>query len=301
MIVADFLWRAFGDLFAVIEHGYPVAGVHDDLQDMLDDDHGQAEALFQRHHDPHDVVDIDRRQAGRGFIQKEEFRPHCDRPIQRQQPPLTDRHFRRRNMCKIRQPDQFQDVHHFVHDALLFRGNMSCAEEARESAVPNMAMVTDPQIVEHTHLGEHPEQLEGARHAGFRDPVRLPVSDVIAVKDDRACVYRVDSAQQVEECAFAGSVRTDDGAHFPLFKLEIHVLDRVETAKMLVQPCDLQQCVHQPSPSGRASTRSRFWAAVALRAATNRRETKYRSMMPPMPFGMKMTVPTITRPKSSSW
>src|SRR3990172_8599393 len=68
--------RSLGDLLAVIEDAHRAAGLHHDLQDVLDDDHGEAEALLQREHRVEHNLDIDGRQPGSRLVEHQELRSH---------------------------------------------------------------------------------------------------------------------------------------------------------------------------------------------------------------------------------
>ena len=83
MVVTHFFRAAVGDLDAVVEHGHSGACIHDHFQDVLDDNDGEAILLLELHHDAHDVIDVDRRQAGGRLVQQKEFRFHGNGPPHR--------------------------------------------------------------------------------------------------------------------------------------------------------------------------------------------------------------------------
>src|SRR3989338_1989494 len=76
VVFLDRCRRSFGDLLAVLEHAHRLARLHHDLQDVLDDDQGETEALLESKNRVEHDFDIDRRQAGCRLVEQKKIRPH---------------------------------------------------------------------------------------------------------------------------------------------------------------------------------------------------------------------------------
>src|SRR5512143_2563365 len=78
-IALDLLRRAFGDLFAVIQHDDPVRYGHDHLHVVFDDYDGNP-LLLALPDDSDGLVELRSIQTGAGFVQEEKFWPRGARP-----------------------------------------------------------------------------------------------------------------------------------------------------------------------------------------------------------------------------
>ncbi len=95
-----------------------------------------------------------------------------------------------------------------------------------------MAVTADQQIAEHGRVLEQLDVLEGAGDAEPRDAVGRHFGDVLVLEEDLARGRRVDARDQVEDRAFAGAVRSDDGEDLALLHRKGHRIDRFQAAEM---------------------------------------------------------------------
>ena len=70
-------------------------------------------------------------------------------------------------------------------------------------------MRADEQVLEHGHVLEEHDVLEGARDSESHDPVRRRSSQVLAVEEDAAAVRAIEPRDQIEERRLSGAVRPD--------------------------------------------------------------------------------------------
>src|SRR5690606_21629593 len=106
-------------------------------------------------------------------------------------------------------------------------------------------VLRDDQVLEHAHLAEQPDVLEGARDPGTRDakPLHLLEQKLLAVGmvGELADGRLVEAGQAVEHRGLAGAVRPDDRGDLALVRGEREVVDRDQAAEAHGQVLHLAQ------------------------------------------------------------
>ena len=210
MIVLDFCRRPFRYLFAVLKHAHRFTRLHHDLQNVLDDNDSETEAILEGKNGLEQNIEVHRRQAGRRLIEHQQLWPHCHGTTEREQSALAARQLASWHVGIVGEPDECEQLQHLLAQPLLNRPYPSRAQDRRCRTVSDQAVMSDQHVFEHAHTGKDAQQLEGTRHALTGDLVRLPARDVCASKYDAATrLGLVYTGDQIEERRFAGPVRPD--------------------------------------------------------------------------------------------
>ena len=138
-------------------------------------------------------------------------------------------------------------------------------------------------VLEHRHLGEGLELLEGARHAEPADLVGPESGDGMAVQQHLARVRRLKAREQIEERGLARAVGTDDADQLARAHLEGDVVVGHEPAEALRHPAHVQQDSLSPT-GGEGRVRGEVVRGKVARGSTQpvlRRPRLARAMMPP--------------------
>jgi len=101
-----------------------------------------------------------------------------------------------------------------------------CSRSSKESA--------ESHILEHSHCGKVTGSLLHHGNTHLTNAVSRVMSDILADKSDCAAGWHFKADNQLEQRAFAGAIRTDDGQNFTIVGLHGHTVDSGETAKMLL-------------------------------------------------------------------
>ncbi|OIQ70080.1 hypothetical protein GALL_483130 [mine drainage metagenome] len=124
---------------------------------------------------------------------------------------------------------QFEIVQDFVN-ALVERGLAAAHpgkfQRVADDVAVGAGMGADPNIVEHGKIWKQGDVLEGAADADFRDPVRWPPQDTLALQLNIARARLVESAQAVEERGLAGAVGSDQTKDLTLTHVERYAVQR---------------------------------------------------------------------------
>ena len=105
-----------------------------------------------------------------------------------------------------------------------------------------------PHVFERRGIGQDIGDLIRARDALLRDCIGGQSGDLVAVENDAARGRPQHPGQAIEERAFAGAVRTDNGADFVAFEVEIHVRQRRKPAELDGQHFGRQNGCRRRSP-----------------------------------------------------
>src|SRR5262245_65711807 len=88
---------------------------------MLDDDNREPEATLERQYGLQQNVDVDRRKTRRGLIEQQQLRPHRHGSAERQQSTLSARQLTSGHFGVVGQPDESEELHHFLARTALVR------------------------------------------------------------------------------------------------------------------------------------------------------------------------------------
>jgi hypothetical protein len=203
----------------VISEGEPALHV------LLDDDHGHAAAvdLGQR---LVQAVDRDRRQAEGDLIEDDQARRGHQRTADGQHLLLAAGQFGPRAA-----PPLAEHV-----------------EELVDRAEPPVPLAGRPgrtgpeqQVLLDREVAENPAAFHAVRDAETDDAVRGPSVDAAPVEPDLAAGDRQHPADRPGRGRLAGTVRAQQGEHFPFRHGERDVVQRAERAVLGRDPLDLQQ------------------------------------------------------------
>src|SRR5262249_2408178 len=117
----------------------------------------------------------------------------------------------------------------------------------RSRSVPDHSVMSDQHILDHAHALEDAQHLESTRDAEPRDLVCLLAGDVPSVEHDAGSSFGlINTRNQIEERALAGTVRSDNAAPPALPHREVNARDGGKSAEPLGQVLDLKQHCRQP-------------------------------------------------------
>jgi hypothetical protein len=98
----------------------------------------------------------------------------------------------------------------------------------------------ESHILEHGHRGK---VVGGLLHRGdphLTNAVGRVMGDVLVSEPDRASGRRFETNDQLEQSAFAGAVRADDGQNLAIVSPNGHPIDSGEASKVLLDPIQLK-------------------------------------------------------------
>ena len=125
-------------------------------------------------------------------------------------------------------------------------------ESAGEEVVLQQVVPADHDVVQHAHVVEQRQVLEGPADPEWRARGRLQVRDVASLEDDPPFGRRVSAGDAVQHRRLAGAVRADDREQLAAVHAEADVVQRAHTAKAQGHVPDLEQrdlARHVSSPS----------------------------------------------------
>ena len=99
-------------------------------------------------------------------------------------------------------------------------------------------------VLDGRHVLEEPDVLEGAADAQRRDLVGAQSHEGDATEPDGALLRHVEPGEDVEEGGLARAVGADDGRDPALLELEVHVVERGQSAELLGDPARLEKDGH---------------------------------------------------------
>ena len=124
-------------------------------------------------------------------------------------------------------------------------GEAEHAEHGVAGRPHQRVVLGDHEVLEHAHLAEQADVLEGPGDAGARDPEPVHLLEqqllTVGVEGELADRRLVEAGQAVEHRGLAGAVRPDDRGDLTLIRGERQVVDRDQTAETHGQTLDLEQ------------------------------------------------------------
>ena len=120
-------------------------------------------------------------------------------------------------------------------------------QEIAERIRHHMTVPANQQILQHCRLFKQLDILEGPADARMDDAMRRQLEQVVLTVVNRARRRLVEPADQVENRALAGTVRTDDREYLTGLYLERYVFNRMHAAEFDRQVADRQR----PGPTHR--------------------------------------------------
>ena len=105
-------------------------------------------------------------------------------------------------------------------------------------------VASDQDVVEHTHMVEEGEVLEGAADAQPGAVARSMPGDVAILEDDPPALRPVAAGDAVDDRGLARAVRADDREQLALADMEAHLGERAHAGKAQGDIVDFQQFRH---------------------------------------------------------
>ena len=115
-------------------------------------------------------------------------------------------------------------------------------QEITERIRNHMTVPANQQILQHGRLFKKLDVLECPANTRMHDTMRRQLEQVMLTVVNRACRRLVEPADQVENRALPGTVRTDDREYLTGLYLERYVFNRMHAAKFDRQVSD-RQCL----------------------------------------------------------
>ena len=123
------------------------------------------------------------------------------------------------------------------------------AQDAGPHAVLDLVVQADLDIIQHAHLVEQADILEGTGHTGLADQFGVLAGDVLAVEDDVALGRLVDAGEHVKHGGLAGAVGADQTIEVAFLDGKVQLSNGLQAAESNTQVAYFQQCHVKPPPS----------------------------------------------------
>src|SRR5690606_15304091 len=138
-------------------------------------------------------------------------------------------------------PDEVQALLGEGEDLRLLAALRGEAEDGGDGACLGPAVHAGHDVLEHRHLAEQPDVLEGAGDAGLGNLVRFAPHHLLAVEADGAALRLVEAGDAVEERGLAGAVRSDEAGDGASRDAEIDAVEDGVAGKAEGEAGELQQ------------------------------------------------------------
>jgi hypothetical protein len=180
-------------------------------------------------------------EPGAGLVQQEQPRPAGQRPAHLDQALLAVGQERGEPVRAAFEPEPREDLPGALSEPLLLFPHPPRAERAARPAGPAAPVAAHEDVLEHRHVAEEPDELEGARDAARGDRVRPPQRQGLALEED-ASSRRLDHARDhVEDGRLPGAVGPDQRLDLPGLDGEVHGANGREAAELLAEPLDVEE------------------------------------------------------------
>src|SRR6266581_463659 len=150
--------------------------------------------------------------------------------------------------------------------ALLWQGS-EVEKHAQQTRV-RAAMAPDHDVLQHSHLREQSDVLEGAAHPQQSPLMSLHALEWLPFEHNRAGIVGIHPSDAVKQRRLPSPVWSDDRMNHPWFNPHIHPVDCDQTAKLFRHLFCLKECHASPHPSPQAvHTRALASSRAPLRLA----------------------------------
>src|SRR5262249_4585542 len=214
------------DLAAEIEHHDLVAGRHDEIHVMLDQQYGDVALVADSSDQAAKTLDLVVIETAGRLIQQQQLRPGRKRavkldPFLQAERQLIDR--LRGNLTQVEIVDELARV---MGEGRVAANRAGEAKGIGQKVAAALAVAADPYIVEDRHAAEQGEVLECAADAGIDDPVRRDFENAAALDQDIAAGRRVETTEAVEQRRLAGAGPPAQTEQLASSAIEPHALER---------------------------------------------------------------------------
>ena len=266
---------AVGDGLAAIHHVDLLARGHDHLHVVLDEHHGEVEAVAQR-------ADLLLEHLGLGaveprgrLVEEQHLGIEHERAGDLEAALVAVGERRRALVGVVVELEELQQVEGLAAHRGLVVGVAPRAHDGVEERRAGHAVARHEHVLEHRHLPEEPDVLERARDAEVGDLPRREAVDALAAERDGALRRRVHAGDAVEHRGLAGAVGSDEPEDGALGHVEADAADGAQAAEDHLDARQGQRRAH----------------AAAFREGSSRRRSS--SRLPRRPCG-RASISTIS-------
>src|SRR5690242_9651154 len=233
--VADNIFRlSVGDFLTAHQHDEALREAHDRTHDVLDQDDRNS-ALVELFQKREDILDFGMGQAGHRFVGNQQLWLCRDCAGQFELAHLNLRQVARHLAGLSVKTNQSQQFNAAGIDAIRMERTGSFVHRIEHRH-------TD--IVGKIEADKRPWQLEAACEAAVRALMRRETIHRVAVEMHAALFVLQRTADAVDQCAFAGSVRADQPDSFAGLHLELDAIERDESAETFADVADVKKRAH---------------------------------------------------------
>ena len=176
----------------------------------------------------------------RRLVQQQQPWLHRQRPAELQQALLAIRQIRRHGVALAGEADEFEGLQRpAAHLGLLPRLAERAVQRRLQERPPERRVcapvLAEHHVLEHGHVAEQADVLEGPGDPERRAPVRPEPPERSLQEADFPGIGRHHPGEQIEQRRLAGPVGADDRVYAPLPHRDIDIAQRMETAEPLGQ------------------------------------------------------------------
>ena len=195
-----------------------------------------------------DLLGLARIHARRWFIQEQKVRISGQGPGDLQTPLLTKGNRRGRKVTPMAETDKLQGLFGPLADgALLLQGS----EPEKHAQQPRMraAMAPDHDVLQHGHLREETNVLEGTADPQDGTLMRFDTIERLTFEHNRALILAIDAGHAVKQRRLPSPIRSDNRMNRARLDAHIHPVDRHQAAKAFRHLFCLKECHASSHPS----------------------------------------------------
>jgi len=224
-----------GNLPAVVDDHHSVCQFHGKIEVVVDKEDGLAR-LFQ-------IADYLKKlwqgigeDPGCGLVKQEELRAGPEGAGNFQESALAVRKVFRLRVPLLFESDHLQKFDGLGPIFLLLPPHRLGPEERRPQGFALFEFQPKEQVVEHRHLGEKPDILEGSANAEVENLIRRQAGDLSILEKDPPAGWPVEASDQIEGHCLPRAVGTDERRNTPGLHSKGEIVHRSHAVKVLGQP-----------------------------------------------------------------
>src|SRR5581483_1117637 len=230
-VVAHGLGRAVGDAAARAQHGHLVAHVHDQADDVLDEDERHAFLVADAAQQRVELGEAVGGEADGRLVHEHDRRLADQRARDLHHALLAEGERGGRPVGELGHAHEGEGVQRrLLHLRLLAAAALEVEARADEARM-RLAVEPGHHVLEHRHAAEELRGLEGAAQAQTGDGAGLAADHGGAVEDDVALLRAVDAADDVEQRGLAGAVGADQAADLAAPHLQVDAFEHLHAAE----------------------------------------------------------------------
>lgn len=244
-VLGDFPGCSLGDHLSVIQYENLVRYAHDQLHIMFDEQDGDALLVPDPGDEMVELTGFLGVHAGCGFVEQEQERLGGHGPGYLEASLSTVGKLLGKLVHIFLQAHLLEHPIRGINYFPLFPAGRLVPEDGPCDTRSCPAMPGHHHVLQHGHLLEKPDVLEGARQAVPCDDIRLepvePVRRLARGVDDHVALCRlIHAGDTVEECRLAGAVGPYQGHDLALVHLKADVIKGAQTPEIHNEPSDVE-------------------------------------------------------------